>query len=52
MSDISLGSAVAGVPEAAPRQPPALTTGPAAWMRAGLTVRNATALAIPRSATR
>ena len=27
---------MAGVPEAAPRQPPALTTGPVAWVRANL----------------
>ncbi|MBB5695110.1 amino acid ABC transporter permease [Muricoccus pecuniae] len=37
MSDIPLNTSVAGVPEAAaPRQPPALTTGPAAWLRANL----------------
>jgi len=36
MSDITLSTSVAAVPEAAPRQPPALTTGPLAWFRANL----------------
>jgi general L-amino acid transport system permease protein len=36
MSEITLTSAAARVPEAVPRRPPVLTTGPVAWMRANL----------------
>ena len=37
MSDITLGTSVAGVPEAAaPRKPPVLAVGPIAWVRANL----------------
>jgi len=33
---VALGTAVAGVPEAVPRTPPALSVGPLAWARANL----------------
>ncbi|WP_376099807.1 amino acid ABC transporter permease [Roseomonas sp. CCTCC AB2023176] len=37
MSDITLNTSVAGVPEAsAPRRPPAMAVGPVAWLRANL----------------
>ena len=36
MSDITLNTAAAGSPEAAPRQPPATVVGPVAWLRANL----------------
>ncbi len=36
MSDITLNTAAAAVPEAAPRQPPVLVAGPVAWVRANL----------------
>ncbi|UFN48871.1 amino acid ABC transporter permease [Roseomonas sp. OT10] len=36
MSDVTLNTAAAAVPEAAPRNPPALAVGPVAWVRANL----------------
>lgn len=36
MSDITLNTAAAGSPEAAPRQPPTTVVGPVAWLRTNL----------------